>query len=76
MYPLERMRPNLSFSIGTLAKFVEKPIVIHWLAVKRVIKYVNCTKDIGSVSNDGKNSWNLVVYVDADWTGDPKTQSQ
>ena len=73
MYLMVGTRPDLAFSIGTLAKFVENPSELHWNAVKRVIRYVIHTKELGLVY--GGNDLNPpVVYVDADWAGDKSTR--
>ena len=73
MYLMVGTRPDLAFSIGTLAKFVEDPSELHWNAVKRVIRYVIHTKELGLMyGGDELNP--PVVYVDADWAGDKTTR--
>ena len=73
MYLMVGTRPDLAFCIGTLAKYVEKPTTTHWDAVKRVMRYVIHTKDLGLVYG-GTSLKAPEVYVDADWAGDHETR--
>ena len=40
-------RPNISFSIGVLSKFIHQPRKKHVLATKRVLRYIKGTLDFG-----------------------------
>ena len=73
MYLMVGTRPDLAYAIGTLAKFVETPSELHWAAVKRVIRYVIHTKDLGLVYG-GTELKPPIAYVDADWAGDHSTR--
>ena len=73
MYLTVGTRPYLSYAICTLAKFVENPSELHWDAVKRVIRYVIHTKNLGLVYG-GSELHPPDVYVDADWAGDKATR--
>lgn len=44
MYLLVGTRPDLAYSIGVLSKFVECPTMVHWNAVKKLIRYIIQTK--------------------------------
>ncbi|XP_057972881.1 secreted RxLR effector protein 161-like [Malania oleifera] len=59
-------RPNISFAVGILSKFTNKPREIHWKAGIRVLKYIKGTPHFG-VSYTLRNS--LIGYCDSDWAG-------
>eukprot|EP00171_Calliarthron_tuberculosum_P015091 IDg15091t1 len=47
MYIIVATRPNLAFAVGKLLQHCEKPLVSHWTAVKRVLRYIAGTLDRG-----------------------------
>lgn len=47
MYLMIGTRPDLADAVGKLSQFNEKPKVKHWMAVKRVLTYVNGTSTLG-----------------------------
>ena len=65
---LTASRPDLSFSVGVCARYQAKPKVSHLNAVKRIIKYVKGTENLGVYYSRNSNE-NLVGYCDADWAG-------
>ena len=65
---LTASRPDLSFSVGVYARYQAKPKVSHLNAVKRIIKYVKGTENLGVYYSKNSNE-NLVGYCDADWAG-------
>ena len=70
MYLMVGTRPDLAFCVGRLAKFVSNPTELHWDCVKRVLRYLIDTKDLGLVFGGTDSELTPVVYVDADWAGD------
>lgn len=61
-------RPDLGYAFGYLSQFSADPLVEHWAAVKRVLRYIAGTMDLGIVY--GKNSSNKAVgFSDSDWGG-------
>ena len=44
---LTTTRPNISFDVGILSRFMQKPCEGHWSAAKRVLKYLKGTQDFG-----------------------------
>ena len=65
---LTASRPDLSLSVGICARNQAKPKQSHLEAVKRIIKYVKGTINLGIWYSKWSNK-NLVGYCDADWTG-------
>ena len=37
--------PDIAYAIGALSHFRAKPMFSHWEAVKRVLRYIQATKD-------------------------------
>lgn len=64
-------RPDISFAIQNLSQFSSHPTQVHWTAVKRLIRYLKGTPDIGLRYGPTKmEDLVLVGYSDADWAGD------
>lgn len=47
MYTMMGTRPDIAFSIGYLSKVVENPSMVDWKAIKRVLRYLQGTKQNG-----------------------------
>ena len=62
-------RPNLSYSVSILSRFMQEPRESHWNSAKRVVRYIQSTKDFGLLYKRNKN-FTLVGYSDADFAGD------
>ena len=62
-------RPDIAYAVGNAAKFCAEPTKDHWTAVKRIMRYLRGTMDLGLqyVRNDEKS---CEGYSDADWAGD------
>ena len=69
MYLSVCTRPDIAYAVGTLARFSSKPGKSHWMAVKRVLRYLKGTANDGILFRGGERK-NLVGYSDADWAGD------
>lgn len=48
MYPMLCMRPDIASAVENQPQQYKQPSVTHWKAVKRVYRYVWCTKDMGT----------------------------
>jgi hypothetical protein len=69
---LVNTRPDLAYSVGYVSRFMERPTAEHLAAVKRIIRYVAGTLNLGC--RYSKNSkWKLVGYCDSDMAGDIDT---
>jgi len=40
------MRPDIAYIVGVLGRFLKSPGLVHWKAVKRVMRYLQRTKDL------------------------------
>jgi len=65
---LTASRHDLCFSVGVCARYQANPKQSHLNAVKRILKYVKGTTDVGLFYSKQTNQ-NLVGFCDADWAG-------
>jgi hypothetical protein len=64
-------RPDLSFSVGYLSRFMEEPRADHMAAVKHLLRYVAGTINYGLwYSGGGGGELSLLGYSDSDLAGD------
>lgn len=62
-------RPDLSFVVGLASRYMEAPTEAHFQVVKRVLRYVKDTVELGILyKREGKSS--LQAYTDSDYAGD------
>ena len=65
---LTASRPDICFSVGLCARFQANPKESHLKAVKRIIRYIKSTYNLGIFYSFDTNDI-LVGYCDADWAG-------
>ncbi|CAH9104519.1 unnamed protein product, partial [Cuscuta europaea] len=65
-------RPDITYVVGFISRFMEKPKTSHLIAAKRILRYIKGTSDFGILlPNSVKNKEELVNgYADSDWAGD------
>ncbi|RDY01650.1 Vacuolar protein sorting-associated protein 52 A, partial [Mucuna pruriens] len=65
-------RPNLSFSVGLISRFMQEPRQSHLLAAKRILRYVQRTIGFGVLfpKGEAEAQLDLIGYSDLDWCGD------
>jgi hypothetical protein len=66
-------RPNLSYSVGYVSRFLQRPTTEHEQAVKRIIRYVAGTFDHCLYYPRCPGEAHLVGYSDSDHAGDIDT---
>jgi hypothetical protein len=70
LYLMTCTRPDISYAVGLLARFMQEPRELHWRCVKRVLKYLNATQDYNLVFTKCKTSEiNLTGFTDSDYAG-------
>ena len=62
-------RPDLSFSMHKVSKFMHRPLDSHWQAVKRILRYLKHTISTGLLISSSSSSA-IQAYSDSDWAGD------
>ncbi len=70
MYLTNCTRPDISFTVGRLASRMKAPTNEGWERMKRLIRYVNGTKDLGLKYKKSENYFTLEAYVDASYGSD------
>ncbi len=64
-------RPDIVYAVNNIAMFSAHPNVEHWTAVKRIMRYLRGTTNLGIESVCSEKSMNKCVgYSDSDWGGD------
>ncbi|KAG2871790.1 hypothetical protein PC117_g28168 [Phytophthora cactorum] len=69
MHLMTATRPDIAYAVGYVSRFMEKPQEEHWVAVKRIFRYLQGTKTHGICFKPGNNI-DFRGYSDADWAGD------
>lgn len=59
-------RPDLSYAVNMVSQFLQAPTTDHFLAVKRILRYVKGTINFG-LSFVSRPDSSVVGYSDADW---------
>ena len=62
-------RPDIMLSVGICARFQAAPKESHFVAVKRIFRYLAHSPNFGLWYPRGAN-FKLVAYLDSDWAGD------
>uniref|UniRef100_A0A803PU39 Integrase catalytic domain-containing protein n=1 Tax=Cannabis sativa TaxID=3483 RepID=A0A803PU39_CANSA len=63
-------RPDLVFCVNKVCQYLHQPLISHWTAVKRILRYVAGTLDYGLMLKPVKD-FSLEVFCDVDWAFDP-----
>jgi hypothetical protein len=62
-------RPDITFAVNRVCQFMHKPSPAHFVAAKRILRYLKGTLDRGILFQPGPFA--LTAFTDADWAGDP-----
>ncbi|KAG7300019.1 hypothetical protein JYU34_017061 [Plutella xylostella] len=65
LYLSQGTRPDITYAVNMLSRFNSKPTKEHWIALKRVLRYLKGTSNMKLTYK--KNEENIVGYCDADW---------
>lgn len=71
MYLAVCTRPDISFTVGALARHMSVPTTEHWSIVKGTLQYLQGTTDWAL---HYKSEGDLAVYTDSDYSGDVDTR--
>lgn len=69
MYAMIATRPDLCWSVNYYSRFQKDAKEVHWNGLKRVLRYIKGTLNLGLRYVKNNNS-PLVAFSDADWGGD------
>jgi hypothetical protein len=73
MYLMVGTRPDLALSVSELSKYMEHPTKEHWLAAKRVLRYLKGTMHLG-LKFDGNEPLTPIAFADADYANESETR--
>jgi len=66
-------RPEISFAVNKVCQFMSNPLDSHWVAVKRILRYLKGTLHLGLCfyPTNIHKPMSLTAFCDADWAADP-----
>ncbi|KAJ1601998.1 hypothetical protein NDA14_000512 [Ustilago hordei] len=67
-------RPDLSLTVGVLARHMHEPSQEHYQAAQRVLRYLESTRQVGLVYRASESQEPLVAHSDANWASDATIQ--
>ena len=73
MYLMLCTRPDIANAVGCVAKYCESYDSTHWIAVKRILRYLKTTSNYSLVFTGNERS-KLTCYADASWADDLDTR--
>ena len=68
MYAQVCTRPDIAFIVGVLGRYLSNPRQAHWVAAKKVMRYLQRTKDYMLVYRKMENL-EVLGYTDSDFAG-------
>ncbi|GJV19095.1 hypothetical protein Tco_1368115 [Tanacetum coccineum] len=72
MYLMICTRPDISYAVSIMSKYLANPGKNHWEAVKWILKYLKGTANVGLVyGRDQGKHVDIDGFVDADYAKDP-----
>lgn len=66
--------PDIAYAVHHVSQFVSSPHMDHMLAVKRILRYLKGSLDLGLFFRPSVGTLSLHTYSDADWAGCPDTR--
>lgn len=70
MYLMMGTRPDLCFIVGYLSRFQDAASEEHWNQAKRVLRYIQGTRNMELVYRCSRNNVPVTGFVDADYAND------
>ncbi|KAK8933558.1 Eukaryotic translation initiation factor 3 subunit H [Platanthera zijinensis] len=62
-------RPDISFAVGVVSRFIHEPRISHLQAVERILRYLKTAPGQGLVYKPSSSPLSLIAYSDADYAG-------
>ena len=66
-------RPDISYTVGVLARFNSNPGNQHWTALRHLMRYLQGTKDLKLTYGPSNSPEIFMTWCDADHAGNPDT---
>ena len=74
LYAVNWTRPDIAFATGEVCRFNQNPGMKHWIAAKRIVRYLRGTASHGLTYKPTEHGTQIYGYVDASWASDPMTR--
>nr|KYP56108.1 hypothetical protein KK1_002340 [Cajanus cajan] len=65
---LTATRPDIMYATSFLLRFMQKPSQIHYGTGKRILRYLQGTRELG-IWNKTMTKSRMIGYTDSDWAG-------
>ncbi|XP_074336169.1 secreted RxLR effector protein 161-like [Apium graveolens] len=62
-------RPDITYAVGVVSRYIERPTTLHLNAIKRICRYVKGTLHYGLVYTKGRGNYLLSRFSDSDLAG-------
>jgi hypothetical protein len=69
MYLATYTRPDISYAVGVLARFISNPGRAHWVASMHLLRYIKATLHLQLVYGPGTFTEQFLTYTDTDHGG-------
>ena len=66
---LTHSRPDLSYAVGAVSRYMQEPHELHWNAAKCILRYVQGTITF-RIHYAAGTTLNLLCFIDSDWAAD------
>ncbi|CAJ2673651.1 unnamed protein product [Trifolium pratense] len=65
-------RPDIAFCVNKVCQFLSRPLLSHWQAVKRILRYLLHTSSHGLLLQPSQavSKFSIRAYSDSDWASD------
>ena len=68
MFAMICTRPDIAQAVGAVSRYMTNPGGEHWIAMKRILRYIKETSDVALCYRGSK--FTVKGYVDSDFAGD------
>jgi hypothetical protein len=62
-------RPDIAFTVNSIAQFMSQPHIPHLIAAKRILRYIKGSLDHGLFFSPQPHPTYLTAYASANWAG-------
>ncbi|XP_031334004.1 secreted RxLR effector protein 161-like [Photinus pyralis] len=70
LYLATNTRPDIAFATSYMSQFTINPSQQHLQGIKRILRYLKGTLDVGIVYTKDEKETNVKIYTDSDWGSD------
>jgi hypothetical protein len=63
-------RPDLMYGVSLISRYMSRPTMSHWLAAKRILRYLKGTTELGIFYTKNEGCSKLLAFTDSAYAGD------